>query len=79
MQTPEGRQYNETFETQFSGALQKCVQAAPADCGKFEILVSITQDGVINYLQSRGVDQVPPSVLRQGRYGAASLTLLDQD
>ena len=52
MQTPEGRQYNETFEKQFSGSLQKCVQAAPADLGKFEILVSITQDGVINYLQS---------------------------
>jgi len=51
-QTPAGRQYNETFEKQFSGPLQQCVQGAPADLGKFEILVSINQDGVINYLQS---------------------------
>ncbi len=52
MQTPEGRQYNETFEKQFSDSLQKCEHAVPADLGKFEILVSIGGDGVINQVVS---------------------------
>jgi hypothetical protein len=52
MRTPEGRNYNEAFEKQFAGPLQQCVRAAPVDLGKFEILVSIDQVGVINYLQS---------------------------
>jgi hypothetical protein len=54
MQPPEGRKYTESVEQQSAGPIQKCVQAAGVDLGKFEVLVGISQGGVIDQLVAPG-------------------------
>ncbi len=47
-QTAEGRRYTEAIEQQVLTAVQKCVQAMPAETEKFEILLGVSPEGMVN-------------------------------